>query len=97
MCSINQIIIKIDGTTKDNAEDLDLVVPMYNFIKYSSNCSETTGRLWFYPKDEATNFDADIANSNNLKSFEYKAKLLETAAEQTAPTEANGSQQLLCH
>ena len=34
-------------------------------------------RLWFYSKDEATNFNADIANNNNFKSFEYEAKLLE--------------------
>ena len=34
---------------------------MYNFIEYSSNYSKT-GSLWFYSKDETTNFDADIAN-----------------------------------
>ena len=39
---------KIDGTTIDDAEDLDLVMPMYNLIEYSSNCSETTGSLWLY-------------------------------------------------
>ena len=38
-------ITKIDGTTTDNAEDLDLAMSMYNLIEYSSNCSETTGRL----------------------------------------------------
>ena len=50
---------------------------MYNLILNSSNYSETTGRsLWSYSKDEATNFNADIANNNNFKSFDYKAKLL---------------------
>ena len=49
---------------------------MYNLIEYSSNYSETTESLWFYSKDEATNFNADIANNNNFKSFEYKAKSL---------------------
>ena len=48
---------------------------MYNLIEYNSNYSETTGNLWFYSKDEATNFDADIAN-NNFNSFEYNARLL---------------------
>ena len=38
-------ITKIDGTTIDNAEDLDLVMPMYNMIQYSSSYSETTGNL----------------------------------------------------
>ena len=31
----------------------------------------------FYSKDETTNFNADIVNGNNFKSFIYKAKLLE--------------------
>ena len=45
---------------------------MYNLIEYSSNFSETTGSLWFYPKSEATNFNAYVAN-NNFISFEDKA------------------------
>ena len=39
---------KIDGTTIDDAEDLDLVISMYNLLEYCSKYSETTGRLWFY-------------------------------------------------
>ena len=69
-------ITKIDGTTIDDAEDLDLVMPAYNLIEYSSNCFETTENLWLYSKDEATNSNDDIANSNDFKSFKYKAKLL---------------------
>ena len=41
-------IIQIDETTIDDAEDLDLVMPMHNLIQYSSYYSETTGSLWFY-------------------------------------------------
>ena len=37
---------------------------MYYLIEYSSSYSERTGSLWFCSKDEATNFDADIANNN---------------------------------
>ena len=47
-------ITKIDGTTIDDAEDLDLTLAMYNLIEYSSNYSGTTGSLWFYSKDEIT-------------------------------------------
>ena len=36
---------KINGTTINNAEDLDLVMPMYNLIEYDSNNSETIGSL----------------------------------------------------
>ena len=62
---------------------LNVVMSMYNLIEYSSNYSETTRNLWFYSKDEATDFNADVANDNNFKSFKYKAKLLEN-------TEADG-------
>ena len=52
-------------------------MPMYNLIEFSSNYSKTTGSFQFYSEDEATNFNADVANTNNFKSFIYKAKLLE--------------------
>ena len=49
---------------------------MYKLIEQSSNYSETRGTLWFHSKDEATNFNADIANTDNFKSFKYEVKLL---------------------
>ena len=69
-------LTKIDETTAYDADDLDLVMPMYNLIEYSSNYSEATGSLWFYSKDEASNFNNNIANTDNFKSFKYKAKFL---------------------
>ena len=66
---------KIDETIIDDDEYLDLILPMYNLIEYSSNYSETRGSLWFYSKDEVTNFNANIVNDGNFKSFKYKAKL----------------------
>ena len=50
---------------------------IYNLIEYSSNCSEKTGSLWFYYKDETNNFNAETDNTNNFNSFECKTKLLE--------------------
>ena len=38
-------ITRIDGTTIDDAEDLNLVVLMYNLMEFSSKYSETTGSL----------------------------------------------------
>ena len=35
-------ITKIDRETIDNAKNLDLIMPMYNLIEYSSNYSEIT-------------------------------------------------------
>ena len=43
---------------------------------HNSNYSETTGKLWFYSEDEATKLNNNISNTNNFKSFIYKAKLL---------------------
>ena len=51
-------------------------MPMYSLIEHSSNYSEATGSLWFYSKDEATNFNANMENSDNFLSFKYKAKLM---------------------
>ena len=62
-------ITKIDGTALDDDENLDLVMLMYNLIEYSSNYSEKTGNLWFYSKDEATNINNNIANTDDFKSF----------------------------
>ena len=80
---------KTDETTIDDAENLDLVMPMYNLIEYSSNYSETTRSLWFYSKDETTIFNAGIVNGN-FKSFKYKAKLCGNTVAQPASNAANG-------
>ena len=39
-------------------------MPLYSLIEYSSNYFEATGSLWLYSKDEATDFNADIANTD---------------------------------
>ena len=51
-------------------------MPMDNLLEYSPNYSDTEGSLWFYYKDEATDFNNDIANTNDFKYFKYKTKLL---------------------
>ena len=81
-------VTKSDERTIDDAEDLDLVI--YNLIEYSSNYSETRGSLQFYSKDEATDFNNNIANTDDLKSFNYKTKLLENTVAQFAPNAADG-------
>ena len=45
-------ISEINNTLIDNAEDLDVVMPMYNLLEYSKNYSKTTESLWNYYKDE---------------------------------------------
>ena len=69
-------ITKIDRTTIDDAGDLDLAMPIYNLLEYSSNYSDTTGSLPSYSKEKANNFNDNIAYTYAFKSFEYKARLL---------------------
>ena len=45
-------ISKINNTLIDNAEDLDIVMPMYKLLEYSKSYSKTTGSLWNYYRDE---------------------------------------------
>ena len=60
-------ISKINGVKIDNAEDLDVVMPMYNLLKYSKNYNKTTGSLWNYYRDEPNN-----PLSSNSESFKYR-------------------------
>ena len=48
-----------------------------------------TGSLWFYSKDEATNFNGDIENTNEFKSFKCKANLLGDTVAKPNPNQAN--------
>ena len=41
-------ISKINNMLIDNAQDLDIAMPMYNLIEYSKNYGNTTGSLWNY-------------------------------------------------
>ena len=72
-------ISKINNALIDNAEDLDIVMPMYNLLEYSKNYKKTTGSLFNYYRDEP-NSDA-LGNINysvkNSKSFDYKTSFSE--------------------
>ena len=60
---------KINNTFIDNAEDLDIVMPMYNWLEYSKlNYSLTSGNLWNYCRDEINNDANENANNNNRKN-----------------------------
>ena len=53
---------KIDGTTIDDAKDLDMLMLTYDLSECILNCSDTAGSLWLYSKDEAINFNANIVS-----------------------------------
>ena len=56
-------ISKINGIKIYNAEDLDVVMPMYNLFEYSKNYRKTTVSLWNYYRDEPNN---GTDNNNNI-------------------------------
>ena len=60
---------RINNTDIDNAQDIDIVMPMYNLIEYSDNYSKTSGSLWQYYKDDPND---NLANS---ESFKFKVKI----------------------
>ena len=75
-------ISKINNTLIDNAEDLDIVIPMYNLLECSKNYRKTTRSLWNYYRDKP-NSGIGCRNNNvnysikDSKSFDYKARITE--------------------
>ena len=63
---------EIDGTLVDEADFINITVPMYNLIEYNDNYSDTSGSLWGFKRDDIVN-NANVANYNNSPSFKYKA------------------------
>ena len=78
-------ISKINNVLIDNAEDLDIVMPMYNLLENSKNYRKTTGSLSNYYRDEPNNpspnvDDPPTVNCNadpitNSESFKYKSNI----------------------
>ena len=73
-------ISKINNTLIDNAEDLDIVMRMYNLVEYSKNYRKTTESLWNYYRDEPNSgLGGDDNNINysikDSKYFDYKTSI----------------------
>ena len=69
--------IETDETFIDEAEHINIAMPMYNLIEYSDNYSDTSGRLWQFKRDEIEG-DVDLTvdgnhTPDNLSSFKYKS------------------------
>ena len=63
-------ISKINGIKTDNAEDLDVVMPMYNLLEYNKNFRKTAGSLWNYYRDQSS----DLLSTNS-EYFKHKASI----------------------
>ena len=74
-------ITKINNEFIEDADDLDIVMPMYNLLEYSKNYRKTIGSLYNYYRDELSD-DADNNNVDNIKvvnseAFKYKNKIID--------------------
>ena len=67
---LTNCISKINGVKIDNAEDLDVVMPMYNLLEYSKNYRKITGSLLNYYRNEPSN-----PLSSDSESFKYKMSI----------------------
>ena len=56
---------EINNAEIDNAKDVDIVMSMYNLIKYKDNFSKASGSLWQYYKYESND---KLIDSKSIKS-----------------------------
>ena len=73
-------ITRINGELIEDADDLDIVMPMYILLGYSKNYRKTIGSLYNYYRDELSD-NADDDNFGNIKvvnsnTFKYKNKII---------------------
>ena len=66
--------VTINDEHIEKAEDLDIVMPMYNLLEYSDDYQDSTGSLYQFKRDEPPDDNADVAN--NTSSLVYKSKLI---------------------
>ena len=83
--SFTNCISKINNTQIDNAEYIDIVMPMCNLIEYSDNYSKISGSLWQYCKDipavDNNGNIVDFNGANAIDSFNFKTKITSQIAD----------------
>ena len=78
-------VSKINAVKIDNAEELDVVMPMHNLLEYHKNYKKTTGSLLNYYRDEpnSNTDDSEIMHSIlNSESVDYKVSFMENGVAQ---------------
>ena len=72
---------EINDTVIDEAEHINIAMPMYNLIEYIDNYSDTSGSLWQFKRDEIEgNVEGITVDGhhmpNNSSPFRYKSSLI---------------------
>ena len=68
--------LEINDEHVDTAENLDIVMPMYNLIEYSDNYQDSSATFYQYKLDEPQANLANNLGTNTSRSFKYKVDLL---------------------
>ena len=66
--------VTINDEHVEKAEDLDIVMPMYNLLECSDNYQDSTGSLYQFKRDEPPDNNAGVANDTTR--LVYKSKLI---------------------
>ena len=75
--SFTKCNLEINNEHIDTAENLDIVMPIYNLIEYSDNYQDSSATLYQYKRDEPPEDDAIVdLTADNSSSFKYKISLL---------------------
>ena len=71
-------ITHINDEQIDTAENLHIIMPMYNFIGYSNNYADTSGTLSQFKRDERNMNNGNPADVTAAEStsFEYQSSIL---------------------
>ena len=91
-------ITRINGELIEDADDLDIVMPMYNLLEYSKNYRKTIGSLYNYYRDELSNDNNpdNFLNINvvNSETFKYKNKIVGNTYNATAGDNILGTKKI---
>ena len=79
-CPFIRCLTHLNYEHVETAENLDLIMNLYNLIKYSDNYKQSSGTLWQRKRDEqnmTASGNTDNVNTNDSSSFKCNSSLLE--------------------
>ena len=74
--TFTRCVTNISDEHAETAENLDIIMPMYNLIEYSYNYSDSSGSLYQFKRDESP-----MNNDGNPLNVKYKANILGKATD----------------
>ena len=78
--AFKRCVTHINDEHVETAENLDIIISMYNLLECSDNCESSSGSLWQFKRDEQNLYNdgniADVTTADSL-SFKYKSSFIE--------------------